>query len=72
MNVILSRMKKILLIMLLASVVSFNPGAVEKNNSIAEKLVPGNVRLSNSYSSGKDFAGAERAATAARETGEQG
>jgi CubicO group peptidase (beta-lactamase class C family) len=61
MTVILSRMKKILLIMLLASVVSFNPGAVEKNNSIAEKLVPGNVRLSNSYSSGKDFAGAEKA-----------
>ncbi len=60
MTVVLSRIKKILLITLLASVVSYNPGAVEKNNSIAEKLVPGNVRLSNSNSSGRDFAAAEK------------
>jgi CubicO group peptidase (beta-lactamase class C family) len=56
----LSRIKKILLVSLLASVVSYNPGAVKKNNSVAEKLVPGNVRITNEYSSGRDFAAAEK------------
>ncbi len=60
MTKILSRIKKILLITLLTSVVSYNPGAVEKNNSASEKIAPGNVRLSNSFSSGKDFAAAEK------------
>ena len=56
----LARIKKILLVALLASVVSYNPGAVEKNNNIEEKLVPDNVRITNDYSSGRDFAAAER------------
>ena len=57
---VLSRIRKILLIALLASVVSYNPGAVEKNNSVTVKLVPDNIRLSNSYSSGRGFAAAEK------------
>ena len=57
---VLSRIRKILLIALLASVVSYNPGAVEKNNSVTVKLVPDNVRLSNSYSSGRGFTAAEK------------
>jgi CubicO group peptidase (beta-lactamase class C family) len=56
----LSHIKKILLIALLASVVSYNPGAVEKNHNVAEKLVPGNVRITNDYSSGWKFAAAEK------------
>jgi CubicO group peptidase (beta-lactamase class C family) len=56
----LSPVKKILLIVLLASVVSYNPGAVEKKNNVTEKIVPGNVRITNSYSSGRDFAAAEK------------
>ncbi len=35
--------------------VSFNPAAVEKTNLPFEKLVPGNVRLTNINSSGKEF-----------------
>ena len=57
---VLSRIRKILLIALLASVVSYNPGAVEKNNSVTVKLLPDNIRLSNSYSSGRGFAAAEK------------
>ena len=60
MTLYLSRIKKILLIALLASVVSYNPGAVEKNHNVVEKLSPGNVRITNNYTSGRDFAGAER------------
>jgi len=56
----LSGTKKILLVILLASVVSYNPGAIEKNNKTADILVPGNVRLSNSKSSGREFAAAEK------------
>jgi CubicO group peptidase (beta-lactamase class C family) len=56
----LSGTKKILLVILLASVVNYNPGAIEKSNKAADKLVPGNVRLSNSNSSGREFASAEK------------
>ena len=37
---------------------SFNPGATENSVVIAEKLIPRNVRLTNSSSSGNEFAGA--------------
>jgi CubicO group peptidase (beta-lactamase class C family) len=47
----------------LVSLVSFNPGAVEKNIVVADKLIPGNVRLTNEHSSGKEFAAAGRTIT---------
>jgi CubicO group peptidase (beta-lactamase class C family) len=56
----LSRKRKILLITLLVSLVSFNPGAKENSVVIVDKLVPRNVRLTNSISSGKEFAAAEK------------
>lgn len=56
----MNRNRKILLITLLASVVSFNPGARETSVVIADILVPGNVRLTNASSSGKEFASAEK------------
>ena len=45
--------------LLLVSIVSYNPGAIEMNINVADKLVPANVRLTNSKSSGKEFASAE-------------
>lgn len=56
----MNRNRKILLITLLASSVSFNPGARETNMVIAEKLVPGNVRLTNASSSGMEFESVEK------------
>ena len=56
----MNRKKKILLITLLLFLVSFNPGARENSVTIIEKLVPVNVRLTNNYSSGIDFAGTEK------------
>jgi len=40
--------------------VSFNPCAKENNVVIIDKLIPRNVRLANSNSSGKEFAPAEK------------
>jgi len=59
----LSRLRKILIATFLVSIVSYNPGAVEESNIILDKLVPGNVRLTNSYAAGKDFISAERTIT---------
>jgi CubicO group peptidase (beta-lactamase class C family) len=56
----LTRKGKILFATLFASLVSFNPGAKENSVVILNKLVPHNVRLTNSNSSGKEFAAAER------------
>jgi CubicO group peptidase (beta-lactamase class C family) len=56
----LTRKGKILLITLLGSLVSFNPGAKENYVVLVDKLVPNNVRLTNANSSGKEFAGAEK------------
>ncbi len=50
------RHKKILIIVLLASIVNYNPGAVERSSNAADKIVPGIARLSNKYSSGDEFA----------------
>jgi len=58
--VVLSRTKKILIITFLASLVSFNPGAMETSVVIENKLVPENVRLTNSSSSGNQFAPVEK------------
>jgi len=56
----LSRKKKILLVTLLVSLVSYNPGAIENDMVIVDKLVPGNVRLTNSNTSGREFKSAEK------------
>ena len=56
----MSRIRKILLVTLFVSVISYNPGAVERGSNGEEKLVPGNIRLTNSNSSGREFAAAER------------
>jgi CubicO group peptidase (beta-lactamase class C family) len=53
-------MKKILLIALLAILISYDPGAVERVNIKTEKHIPGNIRLTNDNSSGKEFAAAEK------------
>jgi CubicO group peptidase (beta-lactamase class C family) len=57
----LSRRRKILLITFLVSLISFNPGAQENSVVVVEKLVPHNVRLTNSTSSVKEYTGAEKA-----------
>lgn len=49
-----------MLIVLLVFLVGFNPGAVKTENSVLEKLVPGNIRLTNSSSMGKEYAGVEK------------
>jgi CubicO group peptidase (beta-lactamase class C family) len=43
--------------------VSYNPGAKEKNNVVTSKLTPENVRLSNLNSSGREFAQVEKTIT---------
>lgn len=45
---------------MLASVVSYNPGAVETNKNAGEKLIPANLRITNEHSDGRDFAPAEK------------
>jgi CubicO group peptidase (beta-lactamase class C family) len=52
--------KKIILISLLVTLVSYNPGANERERSFTDKLVPGNVRLVNSMSDHSAFFGMEK------------
>jgi CubicO group peptidase (beta-lactamase class C family) len=52
--------RKIILVTLLIALVNYDPGANERGKSFKEKLVPGNVRLSNSMSEGPEFFGMER------------
>ncbi len=56
----LSRNRKILLITMLVSLVSFNPGAQENSVVEIEKFVPNNVRLTNANSSGEEFLRVEK------------
>lgn len=56
----MSQKRKILIITLLVSLISFNQGARENSVFITEKLVPANVRLSNDLSSGPQYAAAEK------------
>ncbi len=51
----MSRRRKIFLVTLLVSLVSFNQGAKEKSVVLNDKLIPGNVRLTNIRSSGPEF-----------------
>ena len=57
----MNRYKKILLVIfLLVFPFSYNPGAVEKGHLLADKLRPGNVRLTNEHSSAEEFEAAEK------------
>lgn len=56
----MSRLKKILLVTLFVSIVSYNPGAVEKAGFLSDKLGPDNVRLTNASSSGTEFIAVEK------------
>ena len=52
--------RKFILFILLISLVNYKQGAVENVNVSFEKLVPGNIRLTNSISSGEEFSGVEK------------
>jgi CubicO group peptidase (beta-lactamase class C family) len=56
----LPKKRKILLVLLLVMLVSYNPSAVNRRSFVSEKLVPENVRLSNANSSGKEYAAVEK------------
>jgi CubicO group peptidase (beta-lactamase class C family) len=56
----LNRKNKILLISILLLLVSINPGAMENNFVLVDKLVPNNIRLTNNISSGEEFFMAEK------------
>ena len=53
--------KKIILTVLLAVAICYNPGAIENPGSAANKLLPANLRLTNSFSSGSEFEKSEQA-----------
>jgi CubicO group peptidase (beta-lactamase class C family) len=54
------RIRRLLLVIILSVQVSYNPGSIVKNSVITEKLVPGNVRLTNVISSGPEYAAIEK------------
>jgi CubicO group peptidase (beta-lactamase class C family) len=55
---------KILFVTILLLLVSINPGAKENSFVLIDKLVPNNVRLTNSISSGNEFVGVEKTVNA--------
>jgi CubicO group peptidase (beta-lactamase class C family) len=57
---LLSKSRKILLFTLLVSMISFNPGAMDSSVALVEKLVPGNVRLTNRSTEGLEFSDADK------------
>jgi len=59
----LSKLKKILLATFFVGLVSYNPGAHRESMTYFDKLVPGNIRLNNSYSDSREFDNAERTVT---------
>jgi CubicO group peptidase (beta-lactamase class C family) len=56
----LSRNRKILLFTLVLCILSFNQGAREGDILPTDKLIPGNVRLTNAESTGPQFTGVEK------------
>jgi CubicO group peptidase (beta-lactamase class C family) len=56
----LRRRRKILIAVVLISLISFHPGAIENRVHITEKLTPGNVRLTNETAFGPEYAGVEK------------
>jgi CubicO group peptidase (beta-lactamase class C family) len=55
-----TKFKKILIVTFLAILVNYDPVAREKGESLAVKLIPENVRITNSTSESKEFTGFER------------
>ncbi|MDP4224007.1 MAG: serine hydrolase domain-containing protein [Bacteroidota bacterium] len=53
-------LKRILLTVLLAAMVSYDPGAIEKSGNAPGKVVPANIRLTNTFSSGTEFDGCSK------------
>jgi len=56
----LTKLRKILFATLLIAAISYNPGAMERGGPVTEKLVPANIRVTNSMSDLHEFAGFER------------
>lgn len=56
----LTRSRKIVLVVLLSLLASYNPGAVEKSGRFPDRMVPANIRLTNSNSSGAEFEECEK------------
>ncbi|MBW6501593.1 MAG: beta-lactamase family protein [Bacteroidales bacterium] len=54
------KIRKILFFTLLICIISFDPGAREKGDQISDKLVPGNVRLTNALCDETGFASCEK------------
>jgi CubicO group peptidase (beta-lactamase class C family) len=59
-DIMLTRTKRVLLVTLLISLVSFNQGAKENSVEIYEKLVPRNVRLTNDSPERIEYAGVDK------------
>jgi CubicO group peptidase (beta-lactamase class C family) len=57
----LSGIRKILVTLVLALAISYDPGAIEKPGNVTDKLLPSNVRLANALSSGIEFNKSEQA-----------
>lgn len=55
--------RKILLVVLLFSLVSNNPGTIRESYGTLDRFIPENIRLTNIYSSGSQFAGVEKTVT---------
>lgn len=55
--------RKFFIFILLISLVSYKQGAVENVHVPSEMLVPDNIRLTNSISSGEEFSGVEKSVT---------
>jgi CubicO group peptidase (beta-lactamase class C family) len=56
----LTKLRKILIATLLIAAISYDPGAVERNGPVIDKLVPVNIRVTNSMSDFREYAGIER------------
>jgi hypothetical protein len=56
----LKDVRKILLVIILSLLVSYDPGANERSISITDNFTPENIRLTNKLSAGKNFEGLEK------------
>jgi CubicO group peptidase (beta-lactamase class C family) len=56
----LTKTRKILIATLLIAAIGYYPGAVESGGPVTDKLVPANIRVTNSMSDLHEFAGLER------------
>jgi CubicO group peptidase (beta-lactamase class C family) len=56
----LTRNRKIILFAFLLALITFDPGAREKGGSVTEKLIPTNIRITNSLSDDSEFGAFEK------------